>query len=304
MVEAVASINKGKADILTFFRGAGVPQRVLADLEARVQADRNSLSKVEIARTVLERINAGADELLAARRGALRRVVEFEAFGACWPNERDKAEASVRRLRELVEHKDTVRRLERERETRERDARAREQAERGDAARRQAEERAQILADFAAVARDPNAQRRGKSVEGVVAAMFRHAGIELAEDFQRRSDSSGAVVEQVDGVVRVRGQLVLVEIKWLKAPVGRPDLSPHLVSLFNRFGASGLFVSASGYSEAAILDAKLALSQRRVALLEMMELIAAFEAAANVEAFIEARLHAAQMHLDPRASTL
>ena len=56
---------------LTFFRGSGVGDSVLSDLEARLMKDRNSINKYEIVRTVLERLNSKGEPALRERREIL-----------------------------------------------------------------------------------------------------------------------------------------------------------------------------------------------------------------------------------------
>jgi restriction system protein len=68
---------------MTFFRGAGVAEHLTIDLQRRVTADRASVSKYEITRAVLTRINEGGDRPLAQRREVVKRVTEFEDFSAC-----------------------------------------------------------------------------------------------------------------------------------------------------------------------------------------------------------------------------
>jgi hypothetical protein len=61
LVDTIPALNKSKRDVLIFFRGAGVPEDLLKDLAHRVEADPQGISKAEIARTVLERLNKRPD---------------------------------------------------------------------------------------------------------------------------------------------------------------------------------------------------------------------------------------------------
>lgn len=79
---------QGRAPIL---QGAGVPQELLSDLSERLRQDAASVSKCQIARTVLVRLNERGERSLRERRQVLRRVCEFEYFGACWPEDQTKA---------------------------------------------------------------------------------------------------------------------------------------------------------------------------------------------------------------------
>jgi hypothetical protein len=63
----------------------------------------------------------------------------------------------------------------------------------------------------------------------------------------RRVDGQG-IVEQIDGVVELDGRLYLVEVKWWHDPLGPGDVAQHLVRVFNRGHARGIFIAASGCS--------------------------------------------------------
>lgn len=68
--------------------------------------------------------------------------------------------------------------------------------------------------------------------------------------------------QQIDGVVEFDGQIYLVEMKWLKAPVGVNELAPHMVRLFGRADARGIFISTSEYTSPAISECTGHLSNR------------------------------------------
>ena len=69
-------LNRSKKDMLSFFQGAGVDETVLSDIRSRVQSNPDGISKYEIARTVLERLNAKKDDHLRELREVVRRVTE------------------------------------------------------------------------------------------------------------------------------------------------------------------------------------------------------------------------------------
>ncbi len=56
------------------------------------------------------------------------------------------------------------------------------------------------------------------------------------------------MVEQIDGVIELDGELNLVEIKWWSVPLGAGEVSHHLVRVFNRGHLRGIFISASARS--------------------------------------------------------
>lgn len=122
LVDTVPLLCRSKPDVLVFFRGAGVSESIMSDLTRRVSFDRENINKYEIARIVIQRINEKGDSELRTRREVIKRVVEFEDFSTCWPNDQLKARGLVGELRRVVNVKDSFTRMsnEREREKQER----------------------------------------------------------------------------------------------------------------------------------------------------------------------------------------
>ena len=101
-------------------------------------------------------------------------------------------------------------------------------------------------------AMDDNPQRRGRLLEEVLNRLFKVVGIHVQDDFRRVSETGQGVVEQIDGIIELRGKLYLVEMKWLNKPVDVGDVSHHLVRVFGRSSTGGIFISYSGYTKPAI----------------------------------------------------
>src|SRR5690349_23387335 len=87
LVDTVPLLCKGKEAVLTFFRGAGVPFDLMSDLHERVRRERDKISKYEIARKVLTRANERGEiaEFIRVRREILKRIVEWEDYSTCYP---------------------------------------------------------------------------------------------------------------------------------------------------------------------------------------------------------------------------
>ena len=85
LVDVIPRLCKTKRDVFLFFRGAGVNRSMLPDLESRFATDHESISKFEIARTMLSRLNEEGDRALQQRREVVKRVCEFEDFSTGWP---------------------------------------------------------------------------------------------------------------------------------------------------------------------------------------------------------------------------
>jgi restriction system protein len=176
LVEAVPALCKSKPAVLDFFRGAGAPASFLNDWQRRIQTDRDSVKKVDIARSVLRGLNEGGDALLAQRRELIKRVSEFEDFSSCWPDDRLKAEASVYKVREIVHRKDSFARMNIEREH-ERQQRQLVQKEASAARQKELAERGAVKKDLYALFAENDHHKRGKALESVLNRLFASHGM-------------------------------------------------------------------------------------------------------------------------------
>ncbi|HUJ13810.1 MAG TPA: restriction endonuclease, partial [Thermoanaerobaculia bacterium] len=265
LVQTIPRLCRSKNDVLMFFRSAGVAKRHVGDLAAIVQRDKDSITKFELARRVLERINAEGDNALAARREVIKRVVEFEDFSSCWPNDLLEAQGLVAQIRRVVNVKDSFTRMNIERE-KEREQRQKTHQAKMARIQKRNDERAAIRKDFFALFAETNPQKRGKALEGILNRLFKVEEILIREAFTLRGNAGEGVVEQIDGVVEIDGHVYLVEMKWWNEPLGVGDVSSHIVRLYGRGDARGIFISSSGYTEPAVSTCKDALHQKVVVL--------------------------------------
>ncbi len=81
---------------------------------------------------------------------------------------------------------------------------------------------------------DDKPQERGKLLEATLNDLFKSYGILIIEDFRRKVPDSALVLKQIDGVIVLNQTIHLVEMKWLKDPVGVVEIGPHLVRLYGR----------------------------------------------------------------------
>jgi restriction system protein len=295
LISTIPLLCCSKADVLTFFRGCGVPAWVTADLRQRVETDRANISKYDIARTVLTRINESGDRALSQRREVIKRVTEFEDFSTCWPDNQLKAQGLVARVRSVVNVKDTFTRLRQERETDRREHQRLQQA-RAEGKRRQREERESLRRRLIGLGPMSIPHQRGLAFEGVLNDIFKLDGLSVRESFTLNSDA-GQIGEQIDGLVIMDGHPILVEAKWHKDPLSVNDVSRHLVRVYSRPPeVHGLIVSASGFTAPAIEESTRALAQRVFMLAEVNELIILLEdPVASVRSWLGAKLLAASV---------
>jgi hypothetical protein len=127
-----------------------------------------------------------------------------------------KAKGFVASIREIVDQKDAFTRMN---QAREEERRARlagaEQEKRAKLERAKKIEAAkqELYALFAAAL---TLQQRGKKLEAALNNLFAVYGISVSEAFHLVGDSGEGVVEQVDGVIELKGAFYFVEMKWYK----------------------------------------------------------------------------------------
>jgi hypothetical protein len=66
LVDTVPLLNRSKKDVVLFFRGAGVPDNMLADITQRLRTNAANVNKYEIARTVFRAPEPARRSSLAA----------------------------------------------------------------------------------------------------------------------------------------------------------------------------------------------------------------------------------------------
>ncbi|MCL5998795.1 MAG: restriction endonuclease [Chloroflexi bacterium] len=237
LIETIPLLCRSKIDVLMFFQGAGIEATVTQDLYLRVQKDRDTISKFEITREVLTRLNAKGEPTLRERREILKRVVEFEEFSACWPDDQLKAKGLVAEIRRVVGVKDSFTRMHLEREQ-ERLARQAEQQARLKAIQERQEKLSTIKKDLFALFGEKNSNKRGGMLESVLNRLFEVDNILIREAFTLKEPGVEGIAEQVDGVVEIEGVLYLVEMKWWNDPLGRGDF----LSILSGYIAEVMFV--------------------------------------------------------------
>jgi hypothetical protein len=298
LVDAIPKLCKGKQTLLLFFEGAGVNRAELEPFRKLLTENKEAFNKYHVTRDLLTKLNQLGEGSLRERREILKRVTEFNDFSLCWDGDQAAARGLVSQIRDVVKVKDTFTRINQERE--------KERHERLEPKRRAVEEQAkrdielaEIRAQFFALFAEANPHKRGKAVEAVLNRYFRFSGILVAEAVTVRGDAGSGIIEQIDGVIQLRGQLFLVEMKWEKETLGREKVASHLVRVFGRSLAGGIIISHSDYSEAAINDCREALRQKTIVLCRLEELVRAIENATNWSSVLEAKIDAAVIQKNP-----
>lgn len=296
LVDTLPRLSKSKKDLLLLFRGAGIDDPLLEDLRRLVAANPSSIHKAEITRRILTRLNERGEAALRERRELLKRVVEFEDFSTCWPDNQAAAKGYVADVRRIIGIKDAFTRMQQERD-RERQAHIKQREVHAEAQRQRSEARAKLRKELAALFKDDlDPHRRGNDFEAILNRLFQLDGILLRESFRRKGEE-GKIIEQIDGAVEIGSNLYLVEAKWRSAPVDVQDVQVLLSRLFIRPGARGILVSASGYTGPAITLREQAASQKVLLLITLSEMLQVLSNEDSIGTFIKERADLAVMAL-------
>jgi restriction system protein len=271
MVEAIPRLCRSKQDLLVFFRGAGVSDKSLTPYAELLRTNKEEFVKFRVARDVLVALNASGDSGLRVRRELLKRVVEFDDFSVCWPDDQAAARGFVGQVREIVNVKDSFTRMRLEKDE-ERQRRVEDQRARQAALEKRRTERETIRKDLFALFGNHNPHERGKALESVLNRLFSSSGLLVREAFVVSGKNSEGVVEQIDGAIELDGLLYLVEMKWWNTPIGASEVAPHLVRVFGRGGqVRGLFISYTEFTEPAIAQCRDAIGRGGVVVLATLE---------------------------------
>lgn len=291
LIEAVPKLCRTKPDLLMFFQGSGVSTALLTPYRQLLKTDREAFKKHIVTREILTRLNEMGDPALAQRREILKRVTEFEDFSVCWESDRAPARGLVAQIRDLVNRKDSFTRmnLERERERKER----LEQKKAQDAAIENRKAKfAQAKSQFFSLFGEKDVYKRGKALERALNSLFAVEGILIREAFSIKGKCGEGVIEQIDGLIEIDGQLYLVEAKWWNTTLGPAEVSPHVVRVYGRGGvAYGLFISYTDLTAAARRICRDAMLQGRViVMVKLQEIVELLESDGDIKNWIKQKV--------------
>lgn len=303
LVDTIPLLCRSKKDVFLFFKGAGVKDSLMSAPINQWNQDKASISKFEIVRQTLTALNEKGEASLRERREVLKRVVEFENFSACWDSDQLKAKGLVGEIRQLVNVKDSFTRMNIERE-RERQHRIEKENVEREANRLRNENIDTVRKDLFSLFSMVDPHKRGKLLEEILNRLFKVYKIGIREAFALVDEAGSGITEQIDGVIEVGGFLYFVEMKWWNQPLGVPEVSQHLVRIYHRAEARAIIISASDFTEPAIVTCKQALQQKVVILCTLQELVLLLERRGNLSDFVKSKAHAAQIDHNPFVKVL
>lgn len=297
LTDAIPALCRSKRDLLVFFNGAGVPDRLLAPHAALLDRDGQRFKKHTVAEAVLYHLNRNDEAYIRERREILKRVAEWENFDSCWDSDRQKAIGLVSEIRRVIGVKDAFTRMSIERE-READARRASARSEIDARNERRAKLAALKSELSGLFGHRNAQARGVALEGVLNRLFGLYGMLVRESFERRSPEGGCL-EQLDGVIEADSHLWLVEMKWHERRLGPEHVNNHVARVFGRGEVRALLVSASGYTDAAVDAARTANVHRLCVLMELQEVVECLEREVDLAEVVRRKTVAASIDKNP-----
>ncbi|MCX6639391.1 MAG: restriction endonuclease [bacterium] len=298
LVDTIPRLCRRKEDVFLFFRGSGVEDKLMGDIYNKWKGDRDSITKYEITRTVIKRLNELEDKAIKERREIIKRITEFDDFSTCWPKDRLEAQGLVSQIQKLVGKKDSFTRMELEKD-RERQQRLEKEGVEREAIKRRKEAIDSVKTDLFKLFSIKNPQERGKELERVLNQLFFAFQIAVQESFTLTGDSGEGVIEQIDGAITVDGKLYIVEVKWWNSPLGPGEVSPHICRVYTRSDAGGIIISASDFTDAAVITCKDALHQKTIILCTLQEIVTLLEKQGELKDFLKKKIEKAILEKQP-----
>jgi hypothetical protein len=300
LIDTLPKLCKSKQDLLLFFQGAGTSEKLLEPYRILLRNEKGNFNKYHVTREILTKLNKLGEGSLRERREILKRVTEFHDFSVCWESDQAPARGLVAQIRELVNVKDSFTRINIERE-KERQAKLAEYEQKVAAEKKYKSNLATVKSQLFSLFAETNAHKRGKALEGVLNSLFSAYGILVREAFTIKGSCSEGVVEQIDGLIELDGQLYLVELKWWNSTLGTGDVSQHIVRVYSRGGqARGLFISYSEFTVPAVTTCREALAGGVVVVLsKLQELVELLDKEGDIKTWLKAKVTAAIVDKNP-----
>lgn len=299
LVDTIPRLNKTKKDLLLFFQNVGVPKAQLQPYYILLSSNRSQLKKYDVTREILAFLNQQSERMLGVRRKLLQRVIEFDSFETCYPNDKDRAKANVADIQKLVKMKDTVTKYEKYL-IKEQSEKIKKQQKIVDEIRRSKERFEDLQQRFSQLFSIQNPQERGKKLEKVLNDIFLYFKIGVKEDFVIYDDETGKNYEQIDGVVEINHYLTLVEMKWEKVPIGADKIARFMSRLLVRKNVDGIVISYSSFAETAIPTAKEALAISVLTLVDLKDIFDVLNQKKDLAEFFSELIKNVKLYKNPK----
>ncbi|MDD2978860.1 MAG: restriction endonuclease [Hespellia sp.] len=299
LVDTIPRLNRSKKDLLIFFQNVGVPVENLQSYYSLLSTNRSQFKKYDVTRDILTALNQQSDKMLGVRRKLLQRVIEFETFDICYPNDKDRAKANVSDIKKMVQLKDTVTKYENYL-SKEQNEKIKSQQEKVNRIKKSKEHFEELWNNFNLLFRIQNPQERGKKLEKVLNELFAYFQIGVKEDFVIYDEEIRKNYEQIDGVIEINHYLTLLEMKWEKSAIGADKVARFMSRLLVRKNVDGIIISYSSFAETAILTAKEALAVSVLALVELKDIFDVLNQKKDLSDFFSELIKNVKLYKNPK----
>ncbi len=299
LIDTIPRLNKSKKDLLIFFENVGVPVKYLSTYYTLLKNSNSQFKKFNVTREILEMLNQQSDKMLGVRRKLLQRVIEFDSFETCYPNDKDRAKGNVADIQKIVRMKDTVTKYENYL-SQERNKQIIERNKKHEKIDNSKRKFLELRQQFTALFTISNPQVRGKQLEGVLNNIFKYFKIGVKEDFTICDEEIGKNYEQIDGVIEINHYLTLVEMKWEKGPIGSDKVGRFMSRLLVRKNVDGVIISYSSFAETAKSTAKEALSISVLALVDLKDIFEILNQEKDLSVYFADLIREVKLYKNPK----
>lgn len=240
----------------------------------------NNIQKDEIVRTALTRLNEQGESNSQQRKIILERVKQTCGFSQCQP----RGQLKIKELPSEIQEDSQVnsdseiktsfttipRRLEKERKKKQEkhDARIKE-------FKKKQEELDSIENVISKIVAMPRGQWQecSKQLKDCTNRLFKAYDINISKPFEFVNQEEESNRGDLTGIVELNDHPYFLGIIWRDDPLGKAEISPYLVTLFQSEFAGAIYISKSGYTHPAIEICGEALSQKIIILCELKEIL-------------------------------
>jgi hypothetical protein len=278
MKDCILAIFWPRKDIVAFFAEHGCSK---GDVSSVADFEKRSLSRPAIVDIMFTTLGAKADGGLGEFRAMLHALLLWSHFDPYYFGTLKKLDIVVARQR--LEHLRQLQEIRDAKIQQERARRAAAEAATQSARAPLAEVRDAFLALYSST---DDAQKRGYSLEGILADLARIDGLHVTDSFRVNG-------EQIDGAVKFDGEHYLIEAKWQDKAASNEPLYQFAGKIEGKMYGRGLFVSVHGFSEDVVGSLTLGKAIKTV-LVDGEDLTLVIEEQLSFSQLIDAKVKAAQ----------
>jgi len=306
LIDAIPRLCLTGQDVLIFFHENGVGYQYLSDLWLRVEQNDDNIQKDEIVRTALTRLNEQGESKFQQRKIILERVKKTCDFSQCLPSDQLKIKELVPEIQENSQVNNNseiktsftamLRKLVEESTKRQEEHNARIKE-----FKKKQEELESIKNVIFKIVTMPHGQWQESSeqLNDCINRLFKAYDINISKPYEFVNQEEESNSGDLTGIVKLDDHPYFLDIIWRDDPLGKTEISSHLVTLFQNELAGGIYISKSGYTHPAIKICEEALSQKIIILCELKEILFLLENKGSFFELLKSKIKMAVLEKQP-----